>query len=106
MMARGLEMQLGRCSGANRPAFCSEAAVLCNVQRAYAKLWDSIDANREHLNNELWSWRYANGKFEFLDLGALSSTGSNIVQLWSLTFLAVTRDTNLLKPVGGITCQL
>lgn len=66
-----------------------------NVHKAYDKLWDSIDANRNHLSGEVWSWAYNNGTFNFVDLGALSSTESDIVQLWSLTFLAVTRNAKL-----------
>ncbi|KLU89858.1 hypothetical protein MAPG_08827 [Magnaporthiopsis poae ATCC 64411] len=93
MMARGLELQLSRCDGpAGSPAFCSDGPVMRNLLRAYNKLWDSIDANRNHLSGEVWSWAYGNGKFNFVDLGALSSTESDIVQLWSLTFLAVTRN--------------
>jgi hypothetical protein len=100
MMARGLELQLSRCTSTTQPDFCSDNAVYSNVKTAYNVLWDSIEANSAHLSTEVWSWTY-NGedkKFEFIDLGALppppgsSPTESDIVQLWSLTFLAVTRD--------------
>lgn len=101
MMARGLELQLVRCnSSSSTPEFCS-TDVYANVKDAYNVLWDSIEANEEHLSTEVWSWTYGNGRFNYVDLGALppppgsSPTESDIVQLWSLTFLAVTRDKGL-----------
>lgn len=105
MMARGLELQLSRCmssssSSSSKPDFCTDMSVYNNVKSAYNILWDSIDANRAHLTTEVWSWTYGNGKFNFIDLGALppppgqNPTESDIVQLWSLTFLAVTRNAN------------
>jgi len=101
MMSRGLELQLSRCNSSSIPAFCSDASVYSNVKNAYNLLWDIIEANSAHLSTEVWSWTYADGKFSYIDLGALppppgsSPTESDIVQLWSLTFLAVTRDEGL-----------
>jgi hypothetical protein len=98
MMARGLELQLSRCSSSSAPDFCSDSTVFNNVKNAYNILWDSIDANSAHLTTEVWSWTYSGGKFNFIDYGALppppgqSPTESDIVQLWSLTFLAVTKN--------------
>jgi hypothetical protein len=98
MMSRGLELQLSRCNSSSVPAFCSNTAVYSNVKTAYNMLWDKIEANSAHLSTEVWSWTYADGKFSYIDLGALppppgsSPTESDIVQLWSLTFLAVTRN--------------
>jgi hypothetical protein len=98
MMARGLELQLSRCASAAAPAFCADAVVHGNVKSAYNVLWDSIETNKAHLTTEVWSWTYAGGKFVYIDLGALppppgqNPTESDIVQLWSLTFLAVTRN--------------
>jgi len=100
MMARGLELQLSRCGAVagNTPAFCQDTLVHCNVRMAYNKLWDVIEANKAHLSTEVWSWTYEDGRFRYVDLGALppppgqSPTESDIVQLWSLTFLAVTRN--------------
>lgn len=94
MMAKGLELQLGRCNSSSIPDFC-KTDVYANVKQAYNVLWDGIEANEEHLSTEVWSWTYANGKFSYIDLGALQATESDIVQLWSLTFLAVTRDAGL-----------
>jgi hypothetical protein len=98
MMARGLELQLSRCSSSSAPDFCNDTTVFGNVKQAYNTLWDSIDANAAHLTTEVWSWTYSGGKFNYIDLGALppppgqSPTEADIVQLWSLTFLAVTRN--------------
>ena len=103
MMGRGLELQLSRCNSSSVPDFCSDSSVYGNVKNAYNVLWDSIEANSAHLSTEVWSWTYDSGakKFDYIDLGALppppgsSPTESDIVQLWSLTFLAVTRDEGL-----------
>ena len=58
---------------------------------AYNQLWATIDANRGQLGHEVWSWTYDNG-FKVAQLGDLTSTESNIRQLWSLTFLAVKKE--------------
>jgi hypothetical protein len=101
MMARGLELQLSRCRPSSALAFCADSAVYGNVKTAYNILWDNIEANSAHLSTEVWSWTYEGGKFNYIDLGALppppgsSPTESDIVQLWSLTFLAVKRNEGL-----------
>jgi hypothetical protein len=114
MMARGLEVQIARCNtpasfssnpnasytaAAPVPAWCSDETVKANVLSAYNGLWDGIDANRQHLTTEVWSWTLGSGgAFGFVDLGALppppgqGPTESDVVQLWSLTFLAVGRN--------------
>ena len=100
MMAKGLELQLARCDASSIPEFCTDNTVLNNIKEAYNALWDVIEANSENLSTEVWSWTYdaESDKFEYIDLGQLpppagvSPTESNIVQLWSLTFLAVRRD--------------
>ena len=49
---------------------------------------DVIDANKAHLSDEVWSWQYKDGSFEFIELGelppppGLSPTESDIRQLW------------------------
>lgn len=103
MLGKGLELQLARCNATSPPAFCSDTSVYGNVKKAYNTLWDVIEANSAHLETEVWSWNYDNstGKFDYVDFGTLlpppgqSPTESDIVQLWSLTFLAVTRDSSL-----------
>jgi hypothetical protein len=100
MMAKGLEIQLSRCASNSPPEFC-EGEVYANVKEAYNVLWDSIEANEQHLSTEVWSWTYDDGKFNYIDLGALppppgtGATESDVVQLWSLTFLAVRRNEGL-----------
>lgn len=108
MMAKGLELQLARCSSSSSnssvPDFCADTSVYGNVKAAYNVLWDSIEGNEQHLSTEVWSWIYnptGNGSFGYIDLGALpppagvGSTESDVVQLWSLTFLAVGRSEGL-----------
>ncbi|KAL8691257.1 MAG: hypothetical protein Q9218_003478 [Villophora microphyllina] len=118
MMARGLEQQLTLCNlsipaptsigndSSVMPGFCKDELVYGNVKRAYNALWDVIEENESHLSNEVWSWNFVSnstvgkgeGRFTFTPLGALpppegqSPTESDIRQLWSLTFLAVTRN--------------
>jgi hypothetical protein len=99
MIARGLETQLGRCSGENPPAFCSDRTVYGNVKHAYNALWDNLERNEQYLSQEVWSWVYRDDDFQFTPLGSLppppgvsGGTESNIRQLWSLTFLAVKRN--------------
>ena len=101
MLAAGLERQLERCSDSSPPEFCSDSSVHDNVVAAYNHLWDVIDANKAHLSSEVWSWQYTAGSFDFIELGALpppagvNPTESDIRQLWSLTFLSVTRNVAL-----------
>ena len=102
MMARGLELQLDRCTPGAAPAppaFCTQTAVHTNVLNAYNALWDVIEKNTAQLSTEVWSWVYRNGDFHVTPLGVLPSppgvgaqTESDIRQLWSLTFLAVKRN--------------
>jgi hypothetical protein len=98
MMAAGLEKQLLLCQDADggRPAWC-DGEVYGKVVEAYNVLWDVIEDNKGSLSSEVWSWTWneGEGKFETTPLGAFSSTESDVVQLWSLTFLAVTRNESL-----------
>ncbi|KAH6875035.1 hypothetical protein BKA58DRAFT_427756 [Alternaria rosae] len=91
MMGAGLARQLGRCDKDDVPDFCANSAIHGKVLSAYNSLWDTIDANRGQLSHEVWSWKYDNG-YQVEQLGSLTSTESNIRQLWSLTFLAVKRE--------------
>ncbi|KAK0914317.1 hypothetical protein LTR57_014009 [Friedmanniomyces endolithicus] len=96
MMAAGLQRQLGRCADSSPPDFCADSPVHGNVLAAYNHLWDIIEANTPDLSTEVWSWLFQDGKFVVEPLGALpGATEGDIRQLWSLTFLAVMRDSNL-----------
>ena len=113
MMGAGLGRQLGRCKDTKRPGmilpmalspmkiwyglthwtdFCNETGLYDKVLSAYVYLWDLIEKNEAQLSSEVWSWSYDNG-FVATPLGSIVSTESNIRQLWSLTFLAVRKDT-------------
>ena len=120
MLTKGLEVQLRAFDAAEKKArgeyphnviaandreFYTK--VRAQMKRAYAKLWDTIEANREYLSSEVWSWRWDNdaraddgvakGNFVHTPLSHLPTpdgagqTESNAVQLWSLTFLAIER---------------
>lgn len=72
MIAKGLEVQLDRCSGTgNVPEFCHDHAVYSNVRAAYNTLWDSIEANSNQLSSEVWSWVFEDGEFQSTPLGDL-----------------------------------
>ncbi|KAM0274376.1 hypothetical protein ACHAQH_007913 [Verticillium albo-atrum] len=98
MMAAGLERQLDRCRSESVPDFCGDEVLHSKVTAAYNRLWDVIEENSRISSSEVWSWRYANDKFNAVALGDLppppgvNPTESNVVQYWSLTFLAVKRN--------------
>lgn len=101
LVARGFEVQLDRCAGGSdkKPAFCSDDSVHGALKAAYNKLWDVIDANTNLLQSEVWSWMYTGNNFKQVPLGVLppppgesGGTESDIRQLWSLVFLAVSRN--------------
>jgi hypothetical protein len=108
MMGAGLGRQLGRCDGDNAPGmlvsdcldtFANTCSDVCNDSELYGKilsaynhLWDLIEANSAQLSSEVWSWNYNDG-YQATPLGTFVPTESNIRQLWSLTFLAIKRQT-------------
>ncbi|KAJ5279093.1 hypothetical protein N7478_004465 [Penicillium angulare] len=113
MMAKGLELQMGRCEVSTNfsmkksgreikaavPDFCTDDSIFENVKAAYNELWDSIEKNSEQLSTEMWSWVYRNGTYQVTQLtdlpappGLSGQTESDIRQLWSLAFLAVSRN--------------
>jgi hypothetical protein len=88
MMAKGLEMQLGRCelsinfsmSAVERvlppvPDFCTDDSVYVNVREAYNTLWDSIEGVQDQLSQEVWSWVYRDGGFQVTPLGVIPPPG-------------------------------
>lgn len=102
LVAKGFELQLGRCapkSGtARRPAFCNQASVYGALKAAYNRIWDVIEENKDTLQAEVWTWTYSNNGggrdgYKYAPLGALSNgVESDVRQLWSLVFLAMSRD--------------
>lgn len=114
LMAEGLHRQLATCNTTDNssfvPPFCNDQYVYNTVKNAYNTLWDNIEQNEAQLQSEVWSWTYdasagSNGTsrdgYTTVALGALppppgvsGGTESNVRQLWSLTFLSVTRDEN------------
>ncbi|KAM0811648.1 putative Glycogen debranching enzyme [Seiridium cardinale] len=112
LMAEGLHRQLAFCNATlnYQPPYCTDEPVYSTVRQAYNVLWDNIEQNEAQLQSEVWSWVFDgdasnNGTsrdgFTTVPLGSLppppgvsGGTESNVRQLWSLTFLAVTRDEN------------
>lgn len=114
LVAKGFELQLGRCSNTtshplersaeNPPAFCSDKFVYGALKAAYNRIWDVIEDKKDTLQSEVWSWTYSNNAtagdgFQYSPLGVLppppgagSGTESDVRQLWSLVFLAMSRD--------------
>ena len=59
--------------------------------RARADLWRVIEAARAVQVSELWSWTFADGRYQVAAFGAGRDDvdESNAAQLWSTVFLAV-----------------
>jgi glycogen debranching enzyme len=83
LTAAGLARQLAR---TDLPATTRR-----NLQGAQACLWQAIDATRDMSNSELWSWRYADGRYQVAAFGASGKDAdeSNAAQLWSTVYLAI-----------------
>ena len=58
---------------------------------AQTRLWHAIVAAHSMRNSELWTWTFANGRFEIAPFGANASDAdeSNAAQLWSTVYLAI-----------------
>ena len=83
MLAAGLQRQLAR---SDLPAATSAL-----LRAARDRLWNAIDNTREFRSSELWSWRFANGRYEAAPFGQSSGDAdeSNAAQLWSTVYLAI-----------------
>lgn len=83
LLAAGLERQLARTD--------LPPATRARLRDAQAKLWRVILAARAVANSELWSWRYAGGRYQVVAFGAgrQDVDESNAAQLWSTVYLAV-----------------
>jgi hypothetical protein len=64
-----------------------------SLRSAQADLWNVIESGQKFASSELWSWRYANGRYEIVPFGSQDkdSDESNAAQLWSTVYLAVQR---------------
>ena len=67
------------------------AAVRDDLVKAQHVLWSAIEATRSMQNAELWSWSYADGRYQLRPFGssAADADESNAAQLWSTVYLAV-----------------
>lgn len=83
LFAAGLERQLRR---EDLPE-----SLRARLRQAQRTLWDAIDASNETRTAELWSWRYADGRYQVAPFGqALGHKDeSNAAQLWSTVYLAI-----------------
>lgn len=97
MMVAGLGKQIGRCKGSDAPSWCADKGLYNKVVDAYDELWRVIEKNADFKTHEVWSWDDPPGKgienMEAVPLNHwVSSPESNIRQLWSLAFLAVSQE--------------
>jgi hypothetical protein len=83
VLAAGLRRQLQR---EDLPA-----SLKARLRSAQTKLWTVINAAHSLRNSELWSWRFAGGRYEIAPFGANSADAdeSNAAQLWSTVYLAI-----------------
>jgi hypothetical protein len=83
LMAAGLERQLAR---RDLPR-----ATRARLMRAQTDLWRAIETARAVQVSELWSWTFADGRYQVAAFGAGREDvdESNAAQLWSTVFLAV-----------------
>lgn len=88
LVAAGLARQLERRD--------LSTGVRAELRRAQACLWDGIEATRAVQSSELWSWRYADGRYQVVPFGATGADvdESNAAQLWSTVYLALRRPTD------------
>jgi hypothetical protein len=91
LLAAGLERQIAR---RDLPV-----ETVQRLRMAHERLWSVITKTRELRSSELWSWRYAGGRYEPVPFGQSSGDvdESNAAQLWSTVYLAI--------PVPGFKAQ-
>jgi len=83
VLAAGLNRQLGR----NDLPEATRARLI----QARTRLWTAIDNARDVRTSELWSWSYADGRYQVAPFGQSGDDQdeSNAAQLWSTVFLAL-----------------
>jgi hypothetical protein len=95
LMAAALERQLRR---RDLPA-----AVRAQITRARQDLWAVIRNTKTLRTSELWSWSFADGRFQAEPFGRADSNGadadeSNAAQLWSTVFLGLSEPRTDTSP--------
>ncbi|MET3723862.1 hypothetical protein [Sphingomonas trueperi] len=96
LVAAGLARQLER---KDLPANVRQQIV-----RAQSCLWDGIEKTRSVQSSELWSWRYADDRYQVVPFGAAGADvdESNAAQLWSTVYLALRRPAGpAIACIGG-----
>jgi len=85
LAAAGLERQLARTD--------LSPAIRVRLAATQQCLWRAIAATRAVQSSELWSWRYAAGRYRVAAFGANGQDvdESNAAQLWSTVYLALKR---------------
>lgn len=89
LLAAGLDRQLAR---RDLPT-----ATRARLEKARRDLWKLIQAVGPELrSSELWSWRFADGQYQFRPLGqgSVVEVEANAAQLWSTVYLGLTPATN------------
>ncbi len=83
VMAAGLRRQLLRQD--------LSAPIKEHLRAAQTELWRGIKNAHSMRNSELWTWNFANHRFEIATFGANASDAdeSNAAQLWSTVYLAI-----------------
>jgi hypothetical protein len=89
MLVAGLNRQLAR---ADLPG-----DLRTRMTALRARLWMAIDAAAAVRTSELWSWSYAQGRYQIAPFGQRGSDAdeSDAAQLWSTVFLAIPRVAEL-----------
>ena len=88
LLAAGLDRQLARDD--------LPPPTRARLRTAQAELWRVIKVGREVQNSELWSWAFADGRYQVVAFGAGKQDvdESNAAQLWSTVYLAVQPPAN------------
>lgn len=92
LLAAGLQRQLQR---KDLPA-----ATLTRLRSAQRELWRVIGNTKGMRTSELWSWTYADGRYQPAPFGQNSGDAdeSNAAQLWSTVFLAMSPPAATQQP--------
>src|SRR6185437_991532 len=95
LLASGIQRQLARTD--------LPTPVRNQLLAAQRSLWRVILATRSMRSSELWSWRFAAGRYRAVPFGSSGADAdeSNAAQLWSSVYLAV-QERSAGKSVIGL----